>query len=175
MSIPTFIMNLRSLVTNAKSSGFYLWILNIVLNRMVPFNKPHGFKVLEIGDFHLKTMAPHRHSNFNHIKGIHACALATLAEFTTGLLLLIKLDPKNYRLIMQKLTMDYHYQARMDAEAFFSISDEWLRLNILNPLTTEEKVTVNCEVKIHDMEYNHLATGIITWQIKKWEKVRTKV
>ena len=168
-------MNLNRLVTKAKSSGFYLWILNIGLNRMVPFNKPHGFKVQEIGDFHLTTKAPYNRRNFNHIKGIHACALATLAEFTTGLLLLIKLDPKKYRLIMQKLTMEYHYQARMDAEAIFSISDEWLRLNVLEPLTTEEKVTVNCEVKIHDIQNNHLATGIITWQIKKWDKVRTKV
>jgi acyl-coenzyme A thioesterase PaaI-like protein len=168
-------INLSRLIYRAKTSGFYLRILNIGLNRMVPFNKPHGFKVLEIGDFHLKTLAPYKRRNFNHIKGIHACALATLAEFTTGLLLLIKLDPKNYRLIMQKLTMEYHYQARMDAEAFFSISDEWLRLNILDPLSTDDKVTVNCEVKIHDTDNNHLSTGIITWQIKKWDKVRTKV
>lgn len=175
MSISIFIMNLSRLVTKAKSSGFYLWILNIGLNRMVPFNGPHGFRVQEIGDNHLMTLAPYKRRNFNHIKGIHACALATLAEFTTGLLLLIKLDPKNYRLIMQKLAMEYHYQARMDALAIFTISDEWLRLNILEPLSTDDKVTVNCEVNIFDIENNHLATGIITWQIKKWEKVKTKV
>jgi hypothetical protein len=71
--------------------------------------------------------------------------------------------------------MEYHYQARMDAEVFFSISDEWLRQNVLEPLSAEEKVTVHCEVKIHDTENNHLATGMITWQIKKWDKVKTKV
>lgn len=168
-------INLSRLISRAKKSGFYLRVLNIGLNQMVPFNRPHGFKVLEIGDNHLKTLVPYKRRNFNHIKGIHACALATLAEFTTGLLLLIKLDPKNYRLIMQKLEMEYHYQARMDAFAIFTISDEWLRLKILGPLSTDDKVTVNCEVKIHDMEKNHLATGIITWQIKKWDKVKTKV
>ncbi|MCK5368211.1 MAG: DUF4442 domain-containing protein, partial [Cyclobacteriaceae bacterium] len=104
-------MDITKIVKKAQGSSIYLKILNIGLNRMVPFNKPHGFKVVEIGDYHLKTMVPYKKSNFNHIKGIHACALATLSEFTTGFLLLTSLDPKKYRLIMQNLSMDYHYQA----------------------------------------------------------------
>jgi hypothetical protein len=142
---------------------------------MVPFNKPHGFRVVEIGDNYLKTFVPYKKINFNHIKGIHACALATLSEFTTGFLLLIKLDPKKYRLIMQKLTMDYHYQAKMDAFAYFSLSDEWLEKSIFKPLKSEEKVIIDCEIKIHDSEGNHLSTGTVSWQIKTWDKVRTKV
>ncbi|MCK5104546.1 MAG: DUF4442 domain-containing protein, partial [Cyclobacteriaceae bacterium] len=75
-------MDITKIVKKAQGSSIYLKILNIGLNRMVPFNKPHGFKVVEIGDYHLKTMVPYKKSNFNHIKGIHACALATLSEFT---------------------------------------------------------------------------------------------
>jgi hypothetical protein len=168
-------MDISSLVTRAKTSRFYLNILNIGLKRTVPFNRPHAFSVLEIGDHHLKTKVPYKKVNFNHIKGIHACALATLSEFTTGFLLLIKLNPKKYRLIMQKLEMEYHYQAKMDAFAYFSISDEWLGTNILEPLEQDEKVAVTCEIKIFDAENNHLSTGLITWQIKNWEKVRTKI
>jgi len=168
-------MNISRIVDKARESGFYLKILNFGLNKMVPFNKPHGFKVIEIGDHHLKTMVPYRKINFNHIKGIHACALATLSEFTTGFLLLIKLDPKKYRLIMQKLVMEYHYQAKMDAFATFSISDEWLEKSIFKPLDSEAKVIIDCVIKIHDSEGNHLSTGTVTWQIKKWEKVKTKV
>ena len=168
-------MDITKIVKKAQGSSIYLKILNIGLNRMVPFNKPHGFKVVEIGDYHLKTMVPYKKSNFNHIKGIHACALATLSEFTTGFLLLTSLDPKKYRLIMQNLSMDYHYQAKMDAYGSFDISEKWLKKMIYKPLESIEKVLVECEVKIHDKEGNHISTGIVKWQIKSWEQVKTKV
>ncbi len=168
-------MNISNLVKKAKTSSFYLKLLNFGLSRMVPFNKPHGFKIIEIGDHHLKATIPYKKANFNHIKGIHACALATLSEFVTGFLLLTKLNPSSYRLIMQKLMMEYHYQARMDAYAYFSIDDEWIQSAILNPLNSEDKVSVDCVVKVMDCDGNHLSTGTISWQIKKWDKVKTKV
>ncbi len=168
-------MNIKKIIEKSKSSGFYRKILNTGLNRLVPFNKPHGFKVLEISDQHLKTLVPYKKSNFNHIKGIHACALATLSEFTTGFLLLSRLDAKKYRIIMQSLNMDYHYQAKMDAYGTFYISDEWLEELVYQPLETSEKVTVDCEVKIHDKEGNHISTGIVKWQVKSWAQVKTQV
>ena len=168
-------MNINKLVEKAKASGFYLNILNFGLNRMVPFNKPHGFRIVEIGDHHLKTKVPYRKANFNHIKGIHACALATLSEFTTGFLLLTKLDSKNYRIIMQSLSIEYHYQAKMDAFGSFIISDEWLDELVYKPMESTEKVLVECEVKIHDKDGNHISTGSVKWQVKSWKKVKTKV
>lgn len=168
-------MNINRIVQKSKKSGFYRKILNYGLNRMVPFNKPHGFKVVEIGDHHLKTLVPYIKSNFNHIKGIHACALATVSEFTTGFLLLSRLDPKKYRLIMQSINMEYHYQAKMNSYGTFFISEEWLDELIFQPLETSEKVTVDCEVKIHDKEGNHISTGMVKWQIKSWKQVKTKV
>jgi hypothetical protein len=168
-------MNILKIVAKAKTSGFYRKILNFGLNRMVPFNRPHGFKIIEIGDYKLKTLVPFKKANFNHIRGIHACALATLSEFTTGFLLLSKLDPKKYRLILQNLSMDYHYQAKMNAYGNFIISEDWLEKMIYIPLESTDKVLVECEVKIHDAKDNHLSTGVVIWQIKSWEKVNTKV
>lgn len=168
-------MNIEKIVTKAKSSGFYRKILNFGLNRLVPFNKPHGFKVVEIGDHHMKTLVPYKKANFNHIKGIHACALATLSEFTTGFLLLTRLDAKKYRLIMQSIKMEYHYQAKMDSYGTFYISEEWLETLIFDPLKATEKVSVDCEVRIHDKDGNHISTGIVNWQIKAWKQVKTKV
>jgi acyl-coenzyme A thioesterase PaaI-like protein len=159
----------------AKTSPFYRRLLNWSLNRMIPFNKPHDFKVIEIGDYHVKTLIPYQRSNFNHIRGLHACALATISEFTTGFLLVSKLDAKKYRLIMQKLEMNYHYQGKMDAYAEFAISEEWLNTNIYKPLMSNEAVVVNCQVKIHDAQDNHLTTGNVFWQIKDWGKVKTKL
>jgi hypothetical protein len=76
---------------------------------------------------------------------------------------------------MQRLEMDYHYQGKMDAIASFSASDEWLQEKIYDPLRAAESVVVICEVKIHDVRGNHLTTGHVHWQIKDWQKVKTKV
>jgi acyl-coenzyme A thioesterase PaaI-like protein len=163
------------IIEKAKRSAFYLRLLNWSVDRMVPFNKPHGFKVLKVDDYLLKTFIPYKKRNMNHIRGLHACALATLSEFTTGFLLVSKLDAKKFRLIMQRLEMEYHYQGKMSATAEFLASEEWFFKNIYNPLETRDAVVVPCEVKIHDEQGNHLSTGKVFWQIKNWSKVRTKV
>jgi acyl-coenzyme A thioesterase PaaI-like protein len=165
----------NAILQKAKTSAFYLKVLNWALSRMIPFNKPHGFKIVELGDYKLTTLIPYRKSNFNHIRGLHACALATISEFTTGYLLVSRLDGKKYRLIMQRLEMDYHYQGKMDATATFEISESWLEQNIYTPLKTQDSVVMSCEVKIHDVKGNHLTTGKVYWQIKDWAKVKTKV
>jgi acyl-coenzyme A thioesterase PaaI-like protein len=162
------------IVEKAKQSTFYLKLLNWALYRMVPFNKPHGFKIVEISDYRLKTIMPYKKSNFNHIKGLHACGLATISEFATGFLLLSSLDIKKYRMILKRLEVDYHYQGKMDATAEFTISKEWLEGKITEPLKTQDTVVVPCEVKIHDLKGNHLTTAIVHWQFKEWTKVRTK-
>lgn len=167
-------MDTDKILQKAKSSSFYRWVLNLALDRMVPFNKPHGFRVVEISDYRLKILLPYRRKNLNHIRGLHACAMATVSEFTTGFLLISKLDPKKYRLIMQRLEMDYHFQGKMDAHAEFVISSAWLEANIFGPLKTKESVVVNCQVPIHDVKGNHLSTGNVHWQIKDWSKVKTK-
>lgn len=163
------------ILKKARTSSFYRALLNWSLSRMIPFNKPHGFAVVEVEEFRLKTIMPYKRSNFNHIKGLHACGLATISEFTTGFLLLSSLDMKKYRIIMQRLEMDYHYQGKMDATAEFTISKQWLDEYVINPLKTQEAIVVPCEVKIHDVKGNHLTTGKVFWQIKSWDKVKTKV
>lgn len=162
------------ILEKAKHSSFYLKVLNWSLNRMIPFNKPHGFKIIEINQYRLKTLMPYRKRNFNHIRGLHACGLATISEFTTGFLLLSILDMKKYRIIMQRMEMNYHYQGKMDAIAVFEISKEWLEEKVIIPLKNEESVVVPCEIKIHDIKGNHLTTGTIFWQFKDWARVKTK-
>jgi hypothetical protein len=163
------------IVEKAKRSPLYLKILNWSLSRMIPFNKPHDFTIMEIGDYHIKTRIPYKKKNFNHIRGLHACALATISEFTTGFLLITKLDAKKYRLIMQRLEMDYHYQGKTDSFAFFELSSAWFDQQIYQPLASKESTVVVCEVKINDEKGNHLTTGKVYWQVKDWSKVKTKL
>lgn len=168
-------MNTTKIVEKAKTSSFYLWLLNAGVTRMIPFNKPHGFKVVEISETQIKTKLPYKKLNFNHINGLHACALATLSEFTTGFLMISRLDPKKYRIILKTLEMEYHYQGKMDGYGSFEISDEWMKNMIYKPLESSESTVVICEIKIHDTDGNHLTTGKVHWQVKSWDKVKTKV
>lgn len=142
---------------------------------MIPFNKPHAFRVTEIGDHHVKMVIPYKRKNFNHIRGLHACALATISEYATGFMLLSKLGFDTYRIIMQRMEMDYHYQGKTDAVTEFSILPDWLKQNIIDPLSVQESVVVQCEIKTHDANGNHLTTGKVYWQIKRWTNVKTKL
>lgn len=166
-------MDTKKIIQRAQHSSFYRWMLNLALNRMVPFNRPHGLRVLEISGQRVKVLLPYRKANLNHIRGLHACALATASEFATGFLLVSLLDGSNFRLIMQRLEMDYHYQGKMNAFAEFSIPEMWMQENIYLPLKNSESVVVTCTVKIHDENGAHLSTGNVHWQVKEWRKVKT--
>jgi acyl-coenzyme A thioesterase PaaI-like protein len=141
---------------------------------MVPFNRPHGFRIIELGDYHLRTKLPYRRNNLNHLNGLHACALGTLTEITGGLLLVTQLNPNQYRIILKKLEVTYLYQGKTDAYGEFSVTPEWISKNVLEPLKSADAVEVISEVKIYDEHRNQLTEGRAFWQVKDWTKVKTK-
>lgn len=168
-------MNLSQLFEKAQRSSFHRFLLEKALGRFVPFNRSHRFKVDHISAYSLRIKAPYRKSNQNHLKGIHACAMATIAEISSGLLLIGTLDPKQYRLILQKLDLEYHYQAKSDTIARFEIDEDWLQDRIYEPLENSDRVFVDCSINLFDADGNEVATAIARWQIKNWKSVKTKV
>jgi acyl-coenzyme A thioesterase PaaI-like protein len=167
-------MNLVTITEKAKHSAFHLWMLNFFFNRFVPFNLPHKFEITSIEGDRVTTLLPYRKRNLNHVKGLHACALATLTELTSGFMLAVKLDPTKYRLILRRLEMDYFYQGKMDAISEFTLTPEWMKANIYDPLQTTDAVDIIAEVKIFDVKGNQLTLGKAHWQVKDWAKVKTK-
>ncbi|MGY6561528.1 MAG: DUF4442 domain-containing protein [Luteibaculaceae bacterium] len=167
-------LSLNELRTKAQKSNFWMWFMNFFLYRFIPFNKPHGFRIITIDDYATEVLIPYKKVNFNHIKGIHACAMATAAEYCTGFTLLNALDAKKYRLILQHLEMQYHYQGKTDLIASFTTTQSFLDEQVINPLKTEEKILVTSTCELYDKNKNHVATGKTTWQIKSWDKVKTK-
>ena len=165
---------LNSLIQKAKHSKFYLWLLNVILLKTVPFNKPHGIKVTHIGDNELTITAYNVKNNRNHIKGIHACLLATLCEYISGLSLLLHFSPKEYRIILKTIHMTYHYQAKTAVHVTFKISKQQIDEDILLPLKTQDAIFKEFPVEVYDTDNNHICTGLINWQIKAWTHVKTK-
>ena len=167
--------NLQRYFKAAQQGGWPLRKLNFILSIGIPFNRPHGIRILKISDDEVITTIPYRRRNFNHIRGIHACGLATAAEFASGLLLLNRLDPARFRIIMQSLSMVYHYQAKSTVKAIFRLTEDEFASSITEPLKEQEVIYCKCMIELYDESNNHVATGTTNWQIKPWEKVRTKL
>jgi len=162
------------ILRKARHSLFYRYLFSLMLGRIIPFNRTHRFRVLALDEHSMSILLPYRRSNHNHLGGIHACALATLAELTSGLVLLMTTDSRRYRLILQKLHMEYHYQARQDVVARFEARPAWLAETVEPHLAKDQKVTIPCTIALHDREGHHVATGEVHWQLKDWRAVKTK-
>jgi len=161
------------LLKKARTSPLWLRGLNLLLGRLIPFNRPHGVRILDLSEDQVQTTAPFRRSNLNHLRGVHACCIATVAEFSSGLLFLSRLNPNRYRLIMAGLAIEYHYQARGAIIATTRLGDEELKEQVLKPLADTDKVLTTLTTEIRDRQGNLVATARITWQIKSWDQVRT--
>lgn len=165
---------LQQQIEKAKHSAFQLWLLNILLLRTVPFNKPHNLKIVSIKGDHFTITVHNKRNNRNHIKGIHACLLATLCEYVSGLSLLAKLDHRQYRIIMKNISMTYHYQAKQSVSVTFGISQDEIEKLVIQPLASGEKIFQEFTVEGFDSDHNHICTGKINWQIKAWKNVKTR-
>lgn len=166
---------LNTLVEKAKHSDFYLWILNFVLLKTVPFNKPHNIRIIKITDDELTITAFNKKRNQNHIKGIHACLLATMCEYASGLSLMLRLPSNEYRIILKNIHMTYHFQAKTNVFVKFKFSKDMATEQILKPLKNEEAIFKEFFVEVFDEQNNHICTGLINWQIKAWKNVKTKI
>ncbi|MEO5571011.1 MAG: DUF4442 domain-containing protein [Bacteroidia bacterium] len=168
-------MLLSELLKKAERSGLHLWMLNNILWRKIPFNNPHKIKIEKIENGTLTVSIPYKRKNQNHIKGIHACALATLCEYITGMTLVSSISEKEYRIILKNISITYHYQAKMKVQATFSLPSEFIQNKIIEPLKIDDSIFKELTVELYDIKNNHICTGVINWQIKKWEKVKTKI
>ncbi len=165
---------LAHLAQRARTQAWARWLLSRALGWFIPFNGPHRFRVVRVEAHALTLKLPYRRANRNHLKGLHACALITLAELTSGACLLLQVDPRRYRIILQKLQANFHYQARRAAYARFEAPPQWVQDQIVTPLGEQQKVSVPCTVELHDEAGHHLATAQVHWQFKAWQSVQTR-
>ncbi len=167
-------MNFNKIISDAQTTSFGLWKFNFLLHRMIPFNKPHNLKVTEITPNRVVVNIPYKKSNLNHIKGLHACVQATAAEYASGLLLLSRLGFKHYRIIMESMELKYLYQGKIAANAVFELTEESLEKEINGPLKNGEVIYYNAQISVKDEKGNELCIANTNWQLKPWNKVKTK-
>jgi acyl-coenzyme A thioesterase PaaI-like protein len=157
----------------ARDDKFAMMALSNAFKFAIPFNAPHGFKLKKYTKEEVQIEVPNKKLNHNHLGGIHACAMATVGEFCAGSQLLKNFGTKQYRYILQKLEVDYHYQGRKNIIGTAKISPETIQ-NIIETLKTQEKIVVPCITEIYDTDQKHIATVRTFWQMKDWKSVKTK-
>lgn len=158
---------LEKTIRKASQSKFWLRILNTLLTKAIPFNRSLGVKIISISGLKVKVLLPYKKANKNHIGTIHACALATAAELSSGLIVIQHAPPSTYRLILKNLSIDYLYRANTDVIAVSEIEDEQV-LKI--PDNTDSK-ELNLSSTLYNSEGNIVCKAKSLWQIKRWSEI----
>ncbi|MFZ4712514.1 MAG: DUF4442 domain-containing protein [Bacteriovoracaceae bacterium] len=157
-----------------KPSAVELIVLEKILRFVIPFNAPHGFKLMIVDEGQVSIKIPYKRVNMNHLKGIHACAIATVGEFCAGLSLIKEFPVAKYRPILKTLSCEYTYQGKTDLIGTIIIDQKKMQ-NLREELTRVDKTTILLVTTIVDKEQKEVAKVTTEWQLKLWEKVKTKV
>ena len=165
---------LSNLIQKAATSNTQLWLLNRFMGHAVRFNRPHRFKISKITPDYVQTFAPYIKKNFNHVRGIHACAIATVGELAAGIALMFHFSPAHYRVIMSRIEIDYHYQAKKDVTATARLSPETIT-SLQNELQKNGKAIQAVITTLKDTDDTDIATVKTIWQVKTWLTVKTKL
>lgn len=156
-------------------SGFLgQWLFNRALWRMIPFNRSLRVKVECFEPQKVICRLPFKNSNCNHLKGLHACALATVAEYAAGLLLVQSFHPRKYRIIMAELNVSYKVQGKSDVLATCEITSEDIEhLKIKMCSDGQARITLE-SVIVEEKTRKKLVVCQTLWQVKPWQHLKNK-
>jgi acyl-coenzyme A thioesterase PaaI-like protein len=87
------------------------WIFSMLLGRIVPYTGSIKPRVLELTSTGARVELRDRRSVRNHLRSVHAIALANLAELSTGLPLAYAVQPRG-RAILLSLNVEFLKKAR---------------------------------------------------------------
>lgn len=160
-------------ISRANKSGLHLWILNRLLLYVIPFNRPHGLKVLRVSPTCVDVSLPFLKKNRNHVGGLHACALATCAEYAAGLVLLYNFPPDRHRLLLKRLDITFEKQARMEVTARCTVTQNELE-QLSNSIAEDGSAFVSLPVEVRNHNDEIVCRLKVDWQIKRWDMVRVQ-
>lgn len=145
--------------------------LTRVFWRWIPFNRPHRFRITALAPGSARVSATLRRANRNHLGTLHACALATIGEFSAGLALLGAFSPSEYRLIMSRLEVDYTRRADSQVTSTAEIAPTDLN-EIRQQLSDGAVVTRWMTSELRNVSNDLVATVRTEWQIKAWSATK---
>lgn len=164
-------MNFRlfsAVLRRADGSAWQRFLLGLLLRLVVPFNRSLRPRVRAVSARKVEIEVPYRKAALNHVGGMHACALATAAEITTGVLLLVHLDPAEFRILMTSMEIVYHVQARSAVRASANIDEESGLSAVVEEALSQGTAHCTLTSQVYDNENRLVCEGIFDWHIKRW-------
>lgn len=129
-------------------------VFSLIVGIVIPYTGSMRARVEQLQPGHAIVRLPDRRRVRNHLRSIHAIALANLAEFTTGLATLSGM-PDTARAILVGLEIEYSKKARGDivGECITSIPE------------TDDRREYRIEVVLRDSTGDVVATAWARWLI----------
>ena len=131
------------------------WLFNQLLARMVPYTGALGARLTTLAPGAATVVLRDRRGVRNHLRSVHAVALANMAEFVSGTAMLTAL-PARTRGIVVRLEIDYLKKARgtMTGRARINVPP------ILGPCELYP------EAEIFDESGDVVARARVTWKVE---------
>ncbi|HBS19400.1 MAG TPA: hypothetical protein DEA66_01025 [Flavobacteriales bacterium] len=136
-----------------------------LMQEVIPFNRPHRLKVQSLSDDACEVTLPWRRRNLNHVGTMHACAMATVAEYASGLCVLSAMGVGKVRLVMAELKMQYGRRAETACVARATMSAEVLA-DVQAKLEQAGRGTFDLHSVVRDAHGEVVAEAHITWHVK---------
>lgn len=130
----------------------------VIAGVFVPHAARMGFEVQHLTKRSIAVTMPDKRANRNHLRSLHAMALAHLGEFTTGLLLLYAVSPEGYRTILRKYEIEYLHKARGPITG---------RATLKLPKGKLDKKDVKVTAELSDENGTVVARTVATWRVGK--------
>ncbi len=124
--------------------GLRPWLMSFLLGNVVPFVGTASLRFDEVTSKRVVVRIRNRRKVQNHIKGVHAAAMALLAETATGFCVGMNLPDDKLPLI-KSLKVDYLKRAQGDMTAVAELRPEQVQM-----ITTMDKGEVTVPVTITD-------------------------
>lgn len=130
------------------------WIFSRLLGRIVPYTGSIRPRVLELTERGARIEMRDRRAVRNHLRSIHAIALANLAELSTGLPLAYAVQPRG-RTILVSLTVDYLKKARGTLVGSSSFE----------PPRADRDEDIDIPVEVRDESGEVVARALARWRV----------
>lgn len=123
---------------------------------MVPYTGALGARVESLDPGRAVITLRDRRGVRNHLRSVHAVALANLAEFVSGTAMLTAL-PTGVRGIVTRLEIEYFKKARGTITG---------RATIVLPQTIDQPLTLHPEAELFDNAGDLVARARVTWKVQ---------
>lgn len=133
------------------------WLFSRLLGFFAPYSGTIGANIIKLNPGHVIFALRDRRKVRNHLRSIHAIALANLGEVTSGLALMSAL-PRGARGIVTGLSMEYLKKARGRLFA---------ECRCTPPQLTDmsEDIAFDVTAEIRDAEKDIVARATVTWRL----------